>query len=137
MEPYKRINAQDIYYKKRKIKGKIVAILHLSLKDRELSLIVPQSRVLKKGEIHEIIFTGEKKSPGEVVQDVSYIGFFEVLEGGIAIVGDAIRINNKDMAVLIGFNETHMPNHQNIVFFTENPHTGKEYNLEIGDIIEI
>ncbi len=137
MEPYKRINAQNIYYKKRKIKGKIVAILHLSLKDRGLSLIVPQSRALKRGEIHEIIFTGEKKSPGEVVQDVSYIGFFEVLEGGIAIVGDTIRINDKDMAVLIGFNETHMPNHQNIVFFTKNPYTGKEYNLEIGDIIEI
>ncbi len=137
MEPYKRISAQDIYYKKKKIKGRIVAILHLSLKDRELSLIVPQSRALKNGEIHEIIFTDEKKLPGEIVQNVSYIGFFEVLEGGIAIVGDTIRINDKDMGELIGFNETHMPNHQNIIFFTEDPHTGKEYNLEIGDVIEI
>ncbi len=137
MEPYKKIDAQRIYYKKKKIKGKIVAVLDLALVDRNLALIVPQSRALKRGEIHEIIFTDEDKGPGDVVEKVSYIGFFEVEEGGIAIKGDVLTIKGTAIAKLIGFNDTHMPNHQNIVFYSPRVSTGKELGIDIGDEVEI
>ncbi len=137
MEPYKKIDAQKIYYRKRDIKGRVVAILDLTLDNRDLSLIIPQSRVLRQGEIHEIIFTQEKKGPGDKVDKVAYIGFFEVEEGGVAIVGDILEIEGREVAVLIGFNETHMPNHQNIVFLHPEIVTGKELKINVGDEIKI
>ncbi len=137
MEPYKKIKAQDIYIEKKSVKGRIVAILDLVLEERELSLIIPQSRALQKGEIHEIIFTEEEKGPGETVNKVGYIGFFEVDEGGLAIVGDVLEIGGIERAKLIGFNETHMPNHQNIVFLSHGLFTGKTLGIKLGDEVEI
>ncbi len=138
MEPYKRIDAQKIYYEKREIRGKVVAVLDLILDKRELSLIIPQSRVLKQGEIHEVIFTPERKAaPGDKVDKVAYVGFFEVEEGGVAIIGDILEIEGKELATLIGFNETHMPNHQNIVFFHKDLITGKGLGISVGDSIKI
>ncbi len=137
MEPYKKINAQKIYYKKREIRGKIVAILDLVLDKRELSLIIPQSRALRQGEIHEIIFTTERKAPGDKVDKVAYVGFFEIEEGGVAIIGDILEIEGREVATLIGFNETHMPNHQNIVFLHKDLTTGKELGIALGDSIRI
>ena len=136
MEPYKKINAKDIYCDRRTIRGEIVAILDLYLEERGLSLIIPQSRALKKGEIHEIIFTQEYKNPGEKVNNVYYIGFFEVTEGGIAIIGDTLKIGGIERAKLMGFDETHMPNHQNIIFYTEVAKTGKMLGINVGDKVE-
>lgn len=136
MEPYKKINAKDIYYNRRPVKGKIVAILDLYLKGRDLSLIIPQSRTLKRGEIHEIIFTHEHKYPGDKVDTVYYVGFFEIEEGGVVITGDILSIGGIKRAELIGFNETHMPNHQNIIFYTETPMTGKMLGIGVGDSVE-
>lgn len=56
--------------------------------------------------------TSEKNTaPGEVVNNVANLGFFEVNEGGVIIIGDNVYIEEKLIGKVIGFDDTHMPNH--------------------------
>lgn len=128
-EPYERIKTSP-FYLKRPPKGRLVAVLDLRLRDRGLKLISPRSRAVKAFEIHEIIVTEEDAQPGGTVNSAAYVGFWEVLQGGIVEVGDELWIDGKRIGSLIGFDETHFPNHLNMVFKGE-PLTGKERGLPL------
>ncbi|MCS7233516.1 MAG: hypothetical protein NZ900_05380 [Synergistetes bacterium] len=130
LEPYKRIAKSPFYLKIAPI-GSLIAVLDLKLEGRGLRLILPRSRAIRVGEIHEIVVTDEEASPGEEVNKVCYIGFWEVLGGGILEVGDELWIDGKKIGVLLGFDETHFPNHMNLVFRGELL-TGKERGLSLG-----
>jgi len=128
-EPYERLNRSP-FYLKRSPKGRLVAVLDLKVMDRGLKLILPRSRAVKASEIHEIIVTQEDASPGQTVNNAVYVGFWEVLQGGILEVGDELWIDGKRVGVLLGFDETHFPNHINMVFRGE-PLTGRERGLPL------
>lgn len=137
MDPYvSKILKKSLYANKKVIKGNIVVMLGSIIKKRGLNLIIPHSRVVKKNEIHEIMTTSEKNAaPGEVVNNVAYIGFFEVNEGGVIITGDDVYIEGKLIGKVIGFDDTHMPNHQNIVLYSPENKTGPELNINLNDEI--
>ncbi len=137
MEPYASglINKYP-YYVKRAVQSSVVAILKLEMKDRGLKLIQPQSRALKKNEIHELIVTDERGAkPGVVVDSVAYIAFIEIQIGGIMVVGDEVYCNDILLGTVVGFDDTHMPNHQNIVLYSHKKITGKELNIKLEDPI--
>ena len=126
------------YYKKREILGKLIVILDSFLEKRSLNLIEPISRVINKHDIHELITTDEMDiKPGKTVNKIAYIGFFEVLEGGVLLVGDSVFIKNELIGKVVGFDDTHIPNHQNIILFTPKRKTGAELGLNIEDKILI
>ena len=140
MEPYSsmRINVDKAFVKKKTIRGQIVAVLDLVLPERELHLITPHSRALKKYEIHELFITNDPNAkPGDTIKGATYICFFEVIEGGISLVKDKVIINGLNVGEIIGFDETHMPNHLNIVCYSKIRKTGKELGLNIGDEVFI
>lgn len=134
VEPYEKLKSSP-FYVKRTPEGELVAVLDLKLDGRGLKLILPRSRAIKRGEIHEVIITTEDASPGEEVGYAVYVGFWEASVGGIVEVGDELWIGGKRIGVLLGFDETHFPNHLNMVFRGE-PLTGKERGLSLGDEVK-
>jgi len=124
------------YVKKKIPKGNVVVILDFKTKERGLNLIMPHSRAVKKNEIHEIMTTSDKDAaPGKVANDVAYVGFFEVEEGGVIVIGDSVNIGVKLIGEVVGFDDTHMPNHQNIVLYSSKDKTGAELNIDLNEEI--
>jgi len=139
MDPYTSgIFRKNPFGLKRNIKCSVVAVLQARAKERDLHLIQPISRALKKNDIHELILTDEEKSqPGKIVNQIAYIAFIEILQGGIILVGDEIYWKKQSIGVVVGFDDTHMPNHQNIVLYSPKRITGKELNISVEDLIII
>ncbi len=116
-DPYARnmFGNTNPYYAKRPVTGKLAVVLDGIYDDRGLTLIKPPSRVIKTGEIHELIVTDENVRPGATVNRIAYLGFFEITSGGVIVAGDEIHIGNTAIGRIAGYDETHMPNHLNIV----------------------
>lgn len=110
-----RLITRSAYGDRRPVLGEVVALLHITFKERGLKLIEAMSRALLKGEIHELMITDEEPNLGGTVNRVSAIAFFEVERGGIIVVGDEVTIGRNPLGILAGFDLTHMPNHMNIL----------------------
>ena len=124
----------SVYGDRRPVTGQIVALLHITFEDRNLELIPSRSRGLRRNEIHELMITDEEASPGGGADRVSAIAFFEVLAGGLAVVGDKVSIGGRPLGRVAGYDMTHMPNHMNVLVKSETLDAGQ---IEVGDTIEI
>ena len=135
MDPYARaLFKENPFSLKRSIECLVVAVLQARLDNRSLRLIPQISRVLKKNDIHELIFTDEKESrPETIVNRIAYIAFIEILKGGVMVVGDKVYWNNNLLGIVAGFDDTHMPNHQNIVLYSPKRSTGKDLHIQVED----
>ncbi|NLP17688.1 MAG: hypothetical protein GX376_01205 [Firmicutes bacterium] len=119
---------------KRPVRGKLVAVLQESLENRGLRLMMPISRAFCRGDIHELIVTGEEGAkPGRRVDKIAYLGFFEVELGGIVVSGDHVLIGERQIGIVAGFDGTHLPNHINVVLKVSQCFTGTELGLGLGD----
>jgi hypothetical protein len=125
------------YAKKKALKGNLVVVLDGKYEERGLQLIPQPSRCLVADEVHELILTDEAKKPGDVVNKIAYIGFFVVRESTVITVGDEVKINGQVIGNIAGFDETHMPNHYNIVIYGEERTSGNERNLDLDDEVVI
>ncbi len=124
--------------KRRETKGQIVAVCSVFLNERGLSLILQPTRVLCKNEIHELLTTDKVDAgPSKTVDRVGAVCFFEITQGSSVAVGDPVFINSKEIGKLAGFDETHCPNHYNIVVLSSKRFTGLEAGLHIGDEVSI
>jgi hypothetical protein len=138
-DPYERkLVNRDFYHSKSDIKAKLVVVLDGTLENRELHLIQPISRAFSHGAIVELIGTDDKKAgPGTTVDAIAYIGFVEFLTGGVLLVGDAVTHNGKLIGTVAGYDDTHMPNHQNTIVAMEKRISGMDLGMKIGDEIII
>lgn len=126
------------FAERRKLMGEIVTVLDGRLDNRGLELIHARSRVLQKYEIHELILSVELEAkPGSRVDRICYLGFFEVDQGGVIVSGDRIRIGESWSGTVAGFDETHCPNHLNILVTGDDMQTGSELHLRVGDRVQI
>lgn len=116
------------------VNGKLCVILDARAQDRGLELVVFPSRAIQKYEIHEIILTAESSAgPGQKVNDISYLGYFEVLESGVLWVGDKVLVAGKEIGTLAGYDMTHFPNHMNIIIKIDGDlFTGLEAGIKVG-----
>lgn len=138
-DPYKSgMFKSNPYAQKRTCEGKLAVVLDGKMEGRKLQLIVPPSRAVLAGEIHELIVTDETDAaPGVQVNSIAYWGFFEVLKSTVIVSGDTVWIAGKKLGVIAGFDETHMPNHLNIVIKAADRQTGVEIKLQLEDQIII
>jgi len=120
----------SVYGDRRPVEGEIVALLHVYFEDRHLKLIETKSRAVRLQEIHELMITDEDAAPGGGADRVRAIAFFEVDRSGLIVVGDKVSVGGKHLGTLAGFDQTHMPNHMNIVVKTE---TLDEPVIRVGD----
>ncbi|MDK2835389.1 MAG: hypothetical protein PWP21_166 [Thermosediminibacterales bacterium] len=138
IDPYKnKMFKKNPYFKKKPVKGEIIVVLDGYLDNRQLKLITPISRCVKKNEVHELIITEENVKPGDTVDKIAYLGFFECENSGVIVSGDKVLINNKYFGEIAGFDETHMPNHLNIVIKNKTRISGAESCIDIQNTILI
>ena len=121
------------YTAKRNVQGQLVYVFSLRADQRWMQLEEFPSRVLVRGEIHELILSANPGlQPGAGVPDVAYVGFFEVEVGGIAEFGDEVWAGGHRLGTLAGFDLNHYPNHLNIVVAAGVASTGAELGLDLG-----
>ncbi|MFI8933311.1 DUF6917 domain-containing protein [Streptomyces sp. NPDC053474] len=114
-----------------------VCVLHHRRVDRELTLAPWQTRAVNQGEVHELLVVDPAADLSEPINDVGYLGFAS-FDAGLLVVGDTLLWNGHRVAELLGFDDTHLPNHMNIVFrAVDAPHTGYERGLRPGDVLTI
>lgn len=120
------------------VRGRINCILHARAEKRGLELCPYPSRAVLQHEIHELILTAESEAaPGKTVNRISYLGYFEVEQGGVLWIGDKVLINHQPVGSLAGYDLTHFPNHMNIIIRIDGDlYTGLEANLHPGASIE-
>jgi uncharacterized protein YuzE len=125
------------YAANRPVKGAVVTVLDSTHDRRELKLIPTYSRALKKNSIHELIATDEtEKRPGDVANKIAYLAFFEVTRGGCIIVGETLFVDGKAVGEIVGFDETHEPNHLNIIIGVKKRQTGPQLKIKVGTKIK-
>jgi hypothetical protein len=118
--------------------ARVIAVIDLRREDRGLRLATWTSRAIRSGEIHELIATDEPAvaASGTPIDAVSYLAFVEFTQGGVVLIGSILRRKNVEIGRLRGFDETHMPNHMNIIVQSPHRATGAELGWQIGDRID-
>ncbi|WP_027355376.1 DUF6917 domain-containing protein [Desulfofundulus thermocisternus] len=138
-DPYsEKLFRTSPYARKRDVEGKLVVVLQGKLENRGLHLITPISRAVLQNEIHELIVTDEEEAgPGKEVQRIAYLGFVEIKSGGVLVKGDEVVCNDTLLGRIIGFDETHLPNHLNVVLYAPHRRDGVELGLQLEATIKI
>ncbi|HSL90860.1 MAG TPA: hypothetical protein VK870_16275 [Ignavibacteriaceae bacterium] len=138
-DPYKRkLVNHNFYHSKVDINGKFVVVLDGKLENRGLNLIQPISRAFPQHTIIELIGTDEQDAkPGSMVNNICYIGFVELLNSGVILTGDKIFWNDSEIGTIAGYDDTHMPNHQNTIVLMKDRISGKELGIKNGDKLVI
>lgn len=127
---------ENPYFAKAEISGSLVVVLQGRYENRGLSLIRPISRAVKRHEIHELIASDEAGiGPGRDVNQIAYLGFAEMQTGGVIVEGDDVLCDGAYIGTIAGFDETHMPNHLNIVIRCASRRSGAELGLRLGGAI--
>ncbi len=112
------------------VEGRINCVLDARAPQRGLELCPYPSRAVLTHEIHELIITAEATAaPNATVNAIAYLGYFEVLQGGVLWVGDRVMINGQEVGTLAGYDLTHFPNHLNIIVKASGP---VQTGLELG-----
>ena len=125
---------ENPYCEKSDIQGNLTVVLRGMYEERGLELIKPVSRCVRKYDIHELILSDEEDiKAGGKVNKIAYLGFVEILQGGVLIIGDALYWNGACVGRIAGFDETHMPNHLNIVIKCDKRITGEQLGCHPGD----
>ena len=125
------------YAANRPVTGEAVTALDSTHEARGLKLIPTYSRALPKNSIHELIATDERdKKPGDTANRIAYLAFFEVIRGGCIIVGETLVVDGKAIGEIIGFDETHEPNHLNIIIGVKSRNTGPQLKIKVGSKIK-
>ena len=132
---------KDPFSKVASIKFKIVAVLDISFENRRMDLMDTFSRSIVKNSVVEFALTSEKNiRPGKIVDSVQYIGFGAAQMSGQATVGRKVSIEGHYIGTVLGFNDTHSPNHLNVVIGNESRYGIKYLNekeLKLGDLLNI
>jgi hypothetical protein len=134
-DPYERqLVNRSFYQSKLPIRGKVTVVLRGLLENRSLNLIKPISRAFPAGTMIELIATDEEQAgPGGTVERIAYIAFVELLNGGVLLAGDRVLVAGVEVGVIAGFDDTHMPNHQNTVISVSKRISGADLGITPGD----
>jgi hypothetical protein len=138
-DPYARkLIKLDFFHAKRPLAGAVVVVLDGYLDSRALSLIQPISRAYAKHTVIELIATDEMTAlPGGAVQAIAYLGFVELLSSGVIVVGDEVVVGGQVVGTIAGYDDTHMPNHQNVIVAVGTRVSGKDLGWQVGEQVEI
>jgi hypothetical protein len=98
--------------------------------DRGMSLEPHAARCVRQGEIHELVTTDHTETaPGSRIDRVGFLGFAELLCGGVIDRDDEVWLGDRMVGHVLGFDACHFPNHYNILIRASRPLTGGELAL--------
>jgi len=138
MDPYQSgIAAKVSYTAKRSVIAKIVAVLKGTLEDRGLKIIFPRSRAVRQHDVIELMTTPQKQcKAGDRVDRVTYIGFAEIQASGVLRVGDQAILKGEPRWTIAGFDETHYPNHLNVIMKPVAEQAESAPDVQLEDLLE-
>jgi hypothetical protein len=85
----------------------------------------------------ELITTTQKEcKPGDRVDRVTYIGFAEIQAGGVLRIDDQVVVKGEPRWTVVGFDETHHPNHLNVIMKTIAEHAESSSDVQLEDVLE-
>lgn len=122
-------------YPRTPLVARLVGVMRLAVPARGLLLMPHVSRCIRRHDVHELILTDERAGPAGTVQNVAYLGFAEFLAGGVVLVGDLVQVAGESVGSIAGFDETHAPNHLNIVVHTADCRPGVARGHRLGDAV--
>jgi hypothetical protein len=104
---------------KRVVRGSLVKVLVHRRTDRGMRL-----------EEHELVTTDQwDPRSGARIDRVGFLGFAELLCGGVIDRGDLVRIEDTTVGTVLGFDACHLPNHYNILIHAARPVSGRDLGL--------
>lgn len=113
------------------LQARVVAVVELRYPERPLEPLAAKSRVIRQGDIHELMLMGGEAPQVAgpfVAAGLRVLGFVEFLNGGVLVMGDVCIVGGQPIGRLDAFDGTHAPNHLNLVF------TAKALGLDTGDV---
>ena len=126
----------DPYASSSAVVGRVVAVLRGVTETRGLALAGHRSRAVTTGAVHELMITDEDARQEGRVDRVALLAFVEILEAGVILLDADVTIGDASVGVIAGFDETHMPNHQNICL-RGDLQDGESRSIAVGDKIVI
>lgn len=116
------------------LEARFVGVLDSRREGRGLTLIHPRTRCIRRFDVHELIVTDEPGAgPGRPVNRCHYLGFVEFQAGGLLVEGDSLSVSGHVIGAVAGFDESHFPNHYNVVIKGTRLVTGIELGQKPGD----
>ena len=126
----------DPYVSSSAVVGRVVAVLRGVTETRGLALAGHRSRAVTTGAVHELMITDEDARQEGRVDRVALLAFVEILEAGVILLDADVTIGDASVGVIAGFDETHMPNHQNICL-RGDLQDGESRSIAVGDKVVI
>jgi len=124
------------YGAKSDVIGRVVCVLDARSDERGMELVIHPSRALRRHEIHELAVTDQgEAAPGLTIDRVAYLAFLAIEQGGVVLQGDTVTAGGKTLGKVVGFDETHFPNHLNILIHAGVRRTGLEVGLRLDDAV--
>lgn len=138
-DPYSEfdIDPDEAFPEGRPVEGTVVTVLDFRLPERTFELLDTLTRALTRHDIHEVIAIDGGAQPGEVATGATYVCFFEVERGGVVTTGMDVSIGGEKIGEIVGYDETHAPNHLNILCRAEPPQTGRESDFDVESDVRI
>jgi hypothetical protein len=125
------------YACKEVVRGTVCAVLMQRLDNRGLELVVPPSRAVRAGDVHELLLSDEQfLHRGQRIDRITGLVFFVVTQPGVILRGDRLTIDAAPIGSVLGFDESHAPNHLNIVLSAEQRRYGRGTGLTLGGKLE-
>ncbi len=137
LDPHQQrvLDTDDPYVSKRPVEGRVVCVLDARSERRGMQLEPHPSRAIPAGEIHELALTDDPAAgPGARVERVAYVGFVEIVQGGVILVGDRVTLGRHELGRVVGFDCTHFPNHMNILIRGAQWQTGRQLDLAVEEL---
>lgn len=126
----------DPYASSSAVVGRVVAVLRGVTETRGLALAGHRSRAVTTGAVHELMITDEDARQEGRVDRVALLAFVAILEAGVILLDADVTIGDASVGVIAGFDETHMPNHQNICL-RGDLQDGESRSIAVGDKVVI
>jgi len=115
---------------KRTVEAIVVKVLVHRRDDRGMSLEPYASRCVRVGEVHELVTTDHRDTrPGARIDRVAFLGFAEITRAGVVDRGDRLRVGDRLVGTVLGFDACHYPNHYNVLITTDETLTGSDLGL--------
>jgi len=115
---------------KRTVEAIVVKVLVHRRDDRGMSLEPYASRCVRVGEVHELVTTDHRETrPGARIDRVAFLGFAEITRAGVVDRGDRLRVGDRLVGTVLGFDACHYPNHYNVLITTDETLTGSDLGL--------
>ncbi|MEU2899379.1 DUF6917 domain-containing protein [Streptomyces sp. NPDC001273] len=120
------------------LSGRWVAVMEHRRLSRGMRLERWQTRAVPAGTVHELMTTpAAPPADSDRVDEVSYLGFVE-FTGGLLAVGDAVHeADGTLLGHVLGFDDTHLPNHMNVILLSEDRRTGRQRGLLPGGELHV